>query len=229
MWKMLSYPVEDTGINWPGCPSYSHRNVVSLAEGASCNTSMISVFNHFGTHIDAPNHYNANGPQLSEVPFFERFIYEKPLVLDIAKGADEKIMPEDLEPFRKQLEKCDLLCIRTGFWKVRDQDKELYNHHGPAVSAAAAKYLMDNFCGQIKSVAVDFLSLACPDDTTDGDEAHRYLLGVHHNGYMMIIEDCNLGVLPEHPAEGEIRRIYAIPLRFCGVDSGPVTVFAELA
>ena len=87
MWKMLSYPVEDTGINWPGCPSYIHGNVVSLAGGSNCNTSLITLFNHFGTHIDAPNHYNPNGPALNEVPFFERFIYDHPLVLDLPKKA----------------------------------------------------------------------------------------------------------------------------------------------
>lgn len=228
MWKMLSYPVEDTGINWPGCPSYIHGNVVSLAGGSNCNTSLITLFNHFGTHIDAPNHYNPNGPALNEVPFFERFIYDHPLVLDLPKKAGEKILPEDLAPYERQMTECDLLCIRTGFWEIRNQQKDLYNHNGPAVSAAAAKYLMDHFCGQIKAIALDFLSLASPSDTIDGDEAHRYMLGMHHDGYIMIIEDCNLGALPAVIEDGDIRRIYAIPLRFSGVDSGPVTVFAEM-
>ena len=54
------------------------------------------------------------------------------------------------------------------------------------------------------------------------------MLGMHHDGYIMIIEDCNLGALPAVIEDGDIRRIYAIPLRFSGVDSGPVTVFAEM-
>lgn len=228
MWKMLSYLVGGDNINWPGNPFYKWEPVVSMDKGSVCNTAEITVFDHLGTHIDAPRHYNANGPRLQDVPFFERFIFEKPLVVDVPKKAEEKIEPEDLKPFADKIKEADLLCIRTGFSSVRPKDADTYNAHGPAVSSRTAKWLIENFGGSLKAVALDFLSLACPQDTKDGDLAHQYMLGMHSKDYIMIIEDCNLSELPGTEDSDKIKRIYAIPLRFTGVDSGPVTMFAEL-
>lgn len=224
MWKMLSYPVQDTGINWPGCPSYTWTPMESMDAGSKCNTGMIHIFDHFGTHLDAPKHYNNTGETIGELPFFESFIYNAPLVLDIPKRENEKIQPEDLSSHHDQIAGADILCIRTGFSKIRKADPDLYNRNGPSVSAAAAKYLKDNFADTLKAVGMDFLSFACPADTKDGDEAHREMLGNYDGKHILIIEDCCFDELPV----SRIKRIFAIPLRFYGIDSSPVTMFAEI-
>ncbi len=226
MWKMISYPIEDNGINWPGCPGYSWEPVKSFEDGALCNTATVSIFGHFGTHMDAPRHYKRDGLRIGDLPFFESFIYDRVLLLDIPKGAGEKVMAGELSPYAEAIGKADLLCIRTGADRMRREDPETYNTNGPAISAEAARYLMDNFRGSLKAVALDFLSLAAPSDTKDGDLAHQYMLGVYHDGYILIIEDCDLSGLP---AEGKgIRRVFAIPPRFTGVDSAQVSMFAEI-
>ncbi len=220
--KILSYPIEQGGPNWPGNPDFTYQQCASIAKGDSCNTYLMTIFNHIGTHFDAPNHYNKDGAQIAQLPF-ERFVYEKPLLIDLPKQADEKITAADLAAYEKQLAESDLLMIRTGWTRQRKEETELYCNHGPAVSAEAARYLMDHFGDTLKAVALDFLSLACPADTKDGDEAHRNLLGVYHPGKAIcVIEDCNFDELT-----GEEKKIYAIPLRIIGVDSCPVTMFTE--
>lgn len=152
------------------------------------------------------------------------FFYQHPLLLDIPKGRLEKIEVSDLQPYEDSLKVCDLLMLRTGFEAQRSEDPAAYSQQGPAVSAACAAYLADRFCGTLKAVAVDFLSLACPADTTDGDEAHRQLLGNYRDGYICIIEDVHMAGLPS----GFLKEAAAIPLFLDGLDSAPVTMWVEV-
>lgn len=219
---LLSYPISAESPGWPGNPSFKAEPFSQIAEGNSANTYMIHLFNHFGTHFDAPRHYNEKGKKIAELPL-ESFIYEHPLLLDIPKGSGEKILKEDLVPHAEKLVGCDLLLLRTRFAPKRISDPDEYAKKGPAVGSSAAKYLVENFSDSMKAIAVDFISLACPLDTQDGDLAHRYMLGDILGKYICIIEDVCL----EHFPSADVSRVFAIPLFFTGVDSGPVTVFAE--
>lgn len=223
MRKIISHRIRVGDPGWPGNPTLEIENFSSLDKGDVANTYVIKLFNHFGTHFDAPRHYNAAGQTINEIPL-ERFFYERPLVLDIPKGELEKIEPDDLKPFEQQIRDCDLLMLRTGFEPERWNDPELYSKRGPAVSAASARYLMENFNGSLKAVAVDFISLACPADTVDGDEAHHRLLGVYDDGYICIIEDVSMRDLPA----GFLRAAAAVPIFVDGLDSAPVTMWADI-
>lgn len=223
MKKRISHPLTADAPGWPGNPTCYIERRSSIPGGDSCNTSMVHFFNHFGTHFDAPRHYNQKGPSLCLLPF-EDFFYHRPLLLDIPKGRGEKIEEADLTPHAQALAGCDLLMLRTGFQKMRGENPALYSAHGPAVSSGAARYLRDNFTANLKAVALDFVSLAAPTDTVDGDLAHQIMLGMFGPGYICIIEDVDLAGLP---AQG-IRGAVAIPLFFEDVDSGPVTMWAEL-
>jgi kynurenine formamidase len=180
------------------------------------------MFEHGGTHIDAPNHYVTNGKKIAELPV-EDFIYHSPLLLDIPKEATEKVTKEDLLPYAAKIAECDLLLIRTGFFLKRVTDQSLYEEAGPSVSSLAAKYLVENFGGKMKAIALDFISLSCPKDTKDGNLAHQYLLGGKQKDHICIIEDVNLGNYPQ----GKVTRVSAIPLFMEVVDSSPVTMFVE--
>jgi kynurenine formamidase len=223
MYQLLSYPIKKSDPVWPGNPAYDFEATNEIDRGNACNTYIIHIFNHNGTHFDAPRHYNNKGPRIAELQP-EKFIYEKPLILDIPKGAREKVYAEDLKPYENGIAGCDLLFIRTGFQEKRVTDEKLYCNSGPAISSECAIYLMEHFRRSLKAVALDFLSLACPEDTKDGDLAHQHMLGMFDDdGYICIIEDCNLKELPK-----EIKRAYAVPLMFVGIDSAPVTFVAEV-
>ncbi|MEG1012419.1 MAG: cyclase family protein [Ruthenibacterium sp.] len=221
MRKVLSYPICIDSPGWPGNPTFCYEPFTSIKKGDACNTYTLQLFNHFGSHIDAPRHFVENRLAIDELPF-DTFLYESPLLLDVPKSFDEKIQPEDLRPYAQQLARCDLLMIRTGMDKARRNDPENYCNHNPSMSAACARYLQDNFGGTLKAVALDFLSLASPQDPEDGNLSHQYLLGMYHTSAICVIEDINLDALPTH-----LDKVYAIPLLLHGVDSAPVTMWVE--
>ena len=220
MFVLLSHPIDETSPGWPGNPKYSLKRHTSVEKGEMANTCLIELFNHYGTHFDAPYHFNLKGPKIAELPF-EEFVFERPVILDIPKTYREKYQPEDFKPFYDQIKKADLVMIKSGLSPDRKTRPDDYANNGPAISTEAAKYLMDNF--RIKAIIVDWLSIASPLFLEDADMAHQYLLGRHHDHHTYLIEDADFtGVIGK-----KIKRIFAIPLIMKGVDSSPVTVFAE--
>ncbi|MFT4006529.1 MAG: cyclase family protein [Lacrimispora sp.] len=218
---LLSYPVKKGDPTWPGNPTFELTANTSISHGDAANTAMIHLFNHYGTHIDGPLHFYSGGLPLYRLPL-ERFLYEKPFLAHIPKGPEEKIEPEDLSPYEKEIEDSDLLLIRTGFWKIREEDPKTYENHGPAVSSRTAKYLVERF-PNLKAIALDFVSLASYSDSADGDLAHQYMLGMYHDYFICIIEDVNLS----HAPSGRLISAAAIPLMIEGIDSSPVTMWAR--
>jgi len=223
MKKLISYHIRQDTPGWPGNPTYYIESHTSIGGGDSANTFVVHIFNHFGTHFDAPRHFNGAGATINELPF-ELFFYERPLLLDIPKGAGEKVEPKDLILHEAALAGCDLLLIRTGFEVYRQKNPALYKMNGPSISSRSAKYLRDNFTGSMKAVAMDFLSLGAPSDTKDGDLAHRIMLGAFQPGFICIIEDVKMSELEPD----KLVSAAAIPLFFNDIDSGPVTMWAEI-
>jgi arylformamidase len=222
MRSILSHPICAEAPGWPGNPTYHLERYSGIAAGDCANTFVVHLFNHFGTHFDAPQHYNAAGPSISELPL-DTFFYAAPLLLDLPKGAGEQVEPGDLAPYEAQLGRCDLLMIRTGFERWRTENPALYKENGPSLSSRAADYLRSRFTGTMKAVAMDFLSLGCPRNTEDGNKAHRIMLGCRAPGYICIIEDVSMAALD--PAR--LRSAAAIPLFLRGADSSPVTMWAD--
>lgn len=224
MRKRISYDIRFDMPSWPGDPTFSVQRCASLGAGDVANTYILHLFNHYGTHIDAPNHALAGGAKITDIPF-DRFFYDRPLLLDIPKGDREKVTAADLAPYHSEIAQCDLLMIRTGYAAIRESEPARFKTVGPAVGSDGAKYLSEHFAGTLKAVAVDFLSLASPCDAADGHIAHDYLLGRYGADYICILEDVNMRGLP---ARG-IQAAAAIPLFPEQVDSSPVTMWVELA
>ena len=221
MYQILSYPIKKGQPTWPGNPAFSLEPHTSIAGGDTANTCTIHLFNHYGTHLDGPMHFYGKGIPLDQVPFGQ-FFFHKPLLLDIPKEPGAKLMPEDLIPHREDVKDADLLLIRTGFSKYRREKPDLYENNGPAVSSRLARYLQDNM-SHLKALALDFVSLASYSDTKDGDLAHQIILVIYHNRYICIIEDVNMEGLPS----GFLKNAAAVPLIIEGIDSSPVTMWAE--
>ena len=219
----LSHEIRSEDPGWPGNPTYSWEQVSSIADGAVANFGVLHLGDHFGSHLDAPNHFNPDGPRVADVPL-ERFVYDRPRLVDIPKGDRELVTRGELEAHDATVRDADLLLIRTGWGAVRSTEPERYAAEGPGVSAEACEYLT----GQpgLKAIALDCISLAAYRRLEpDGIVAHQILCGVgRRDRFVIIIEDVDLAAYPAQP-----RRVYAIPLFPEGADSSPCTVFAELA
>jgi kynurenine formamidase len=221
MVKLLSYVLTGSSPGWPGNPALSLEPYSAIARGDACNTFMVHLHNHCGTHFDAPNHFIAGGPTISELPL-DRFIYEQPLLLDIPKTDREKITAGDLRAYEDRIAGCDLLLLRTGFSRYRTEDPARYGSEGPGISPDCAEYLVSSF-KKLKAIAVDFVSIASYRDQAGGNETHRILLGGRDGHYICAIEDVNLAVV--NP--GALKRVIALPLFVGGIDSAPVTIIGE--
>lgn len=224
MRRLLSHIMRPDAPGWPGNPTVTVRpHSVIDRRGSSCNSAVVEVFNHFGTHFDAPRHYNPDGPEICQLPL-EQFFYRRPLLLEIRKEGTEPITAQELRPYEEQLRQCDLLLLRTGFERYRDSDPERYSAKGPWLGSDAARYMMEQqLYESIKAVGGDFVSFATPDYLPDGHETHNYLLGNHGGGYICIIEDMHLADVPM----GFLESAAAIPYFIQGLDGAPVTVWAE--
>ena len=222
MYKRISYTLTTRDRAFPGAPTMHIQPFKKKKKGDLLNTYQVTLFNHFGTHMDGPNHFNGNGRQLYEMEL-SRFIFERPLLIDIPKGEGEKVLAEDLLPYGEKIKEADLLLIRSGFGGMRQTDSKVYSERGPAVSSQAARYLVDHFPA-LKAIGMDWISLATPLDMEDGIRAHQILLGAEGDGPILIIEDLDLRGLEDERLE----RVYALPLFVEGIDSAPVTVVAKI-
>ena len=217
-YKLMSYKLTGDMPTWPGVDKIKTEQKGFVSKGDSCNEWQYTLRNHVGTHMDAPNHHMEDGYKIGDLPM-DRFIYDKPLVLDIPKGFYEKITKADLEPYADKIAQCDLLIFRTGQYKFHKDDVKAYEEKGAAVSAEAAEYLVKNF-KNIKSVMMDFVSLANPSDTQDGNIAHRWLLGKWTDNFICIIEDADLSDVDAD----KLVKVIGLPLIMENVDSCQVTI-----
>lgn len=197
------------------------ERLYDLSKGDACNSFYLTTSNHAGTHVDGPNHFNANGRKITDYELSE-LVFTRAALVDIEVEADTLILPNHLAGCTKCRTDCDFLFIRSGFGKYRP-DAERYIEHNPGFSAAAAEFLMERFKG-LKALAVDFASIAAMAHMEEGCDAHRVFLGCgkYSDRPVLLVEDiCLPDPMPQ------VQKIYLVPWMFDGLDSAPCTVFAE--
>ncbi|HEY1366429.1 MAG TPA: cyclase family protein [Gaiellaceae bacterium] len=217
----LSYDIHPDHPVWPGNFTYRWEPASSIAAGGVANHGVIRLGNHFGSHLDAPNHFNDEGRKIAHVPI-DRFVYERPRLVDVPKGERELVERAELEAHADAVAEADLLLVRTG-WGAARGDPSRYASEGPGVSPDACEYLIEQ--PGLKAIALDCISLASYHRLDpEGIDAHRILCGVGRGDrYVIIIEDVDLAAYP-----ADARRVYAVPLFPAFADSSPCTVFAEV-
>lgn len=217
----LSYPLSEATPFYKTLRGPRLEQLYDLAKGDACNSFYLTTSNHAGTHVDAPNHFNPDGRRIADYELAE-LVFTRPALLNIQVMADELILPEHLASWSTCRGDCDLLFVRSGFGKYR-ANAETYIEHNPGFSAAAADFLMERF-PELKSLAVDFASIASVAHMEEGCEAHRVFLGCgrYSDRPVLLVEDIRF---PEPMPS--LKRIYLIPWQFEGLDSAPCTLFAE--
>ena len=222
MYRRQSYTMNFRDHAFPGAPTMRIEPFESMQEGDRLNTYNVTLFNHFGTHMDGPNHFNGQGRQLYELEL-STFIFEKPLLVDIPKGKGELVEPEELMRFDEAIRAADLLLVRSGFSAMRASDNRAYSEEGPAISARAAELIVERY-QNLKAVGMDWISLSSPLHLEDGIRAHQIMLGKTGAEPVLIIEDIDLSGLDPDTLE----TVFALPLFIEGIDSAPVTILAKI-
>lgn len=196
------------------------QQLSSFKEGPA-QTFLITLSNHDGTHIDAPNHFNPDGRVIADFTLDE-LTFSSPILLDIPKNSPSLITVEEIASFGGMLEGRDILLIRTGYGRFRRTDPNRYSRFSPCLSPEAARFIVEEL-KSVRCIGVDMVSIGSPAFPQETVETHRILTGYYGSRPVLIIEDMDL--------EGELtglRRVIVVPLYVEGIDSAPCTVLGEI-
>jgi arylformamidase len=221
---VLSYPLDADAPVWPGNPAAAEIELFeSMARGDVVNTTRLRLFSHSGTHVDAPWHFNPDGPAAWQLPV-ERFVFHAPRLIDVPRPDGGFIGPADLEGHAAAIGEADLLLLRTGWSVERDRDPERYATRGPLLHPDAARWLVDGFA-DLRAIATDGISIGSPSRLEETISTHHVLTGLGRTDgrFVLIYEDVR--IVPEAAAAV---RVFAWPLFVPGADGSPCTIVAEL-
>jgi len=214
----LSHVLED-GMPRPQVP-YGHVPWKMEERGDGFNTYMVLVFEHAGTHVDAPFHLaGVGGPTIENVPLTN---WMGPLlVVDMRHKKERELVSrgeiEEWERNHAPIEEGDVVLFDFGWtrnWMVPSGvEKQPYLRNNPGLSEEAALYLAGK---GVKLVCGDTPTI---DSDADPEEhAHRVLLPRK----VLILENAtNLGRVPPTGAY-----FMAFPLPIGGGTGSPVRAVA---
>jgi kynurenine formamidase len=149
-----------------GTEDYRRVDVTYLADWSTANGSVarFSIFDHIGTHMDAPIHTNEDGVALEGVDI-SRLIGEA-VVLDLYKGdVDYGYTVEDLAGAKPEVRAGDIVLIYSGYRDVEsasDRIKQTY------LTPEAAQWLVDR---GVKAVGCEPAGI---EHLPDGYFVHRW-------------------------------------------------------
>lgn len=216
--QFLSHITSEDDPGYPGNPRLKVVPFSQIHSGDVANTYNIELFNHFGTHMDSPKHFNDNGVPLISLPA-EAFVFHHPYLLDQPLDENELLSEKHLR--RHNLAQMDCLLIRSGFEQYRNVDPAKYAGRGPGIGSDAARYLIEQ-CPVLRVIVIDWISITAYRYLDEGYLAHRILSGaMGHERFILGVEDASLGTLPTSPSV-----VIALPLRIQKTDGGPCTILA---
>lgn len=205
---------------YPGNPPDAAEAAHSFGRGDDCETFVVTLFNHNGTHIDFPAHNHPQGRRLQDYDV-DDFVFTSPRLVDLGDVGARAIEPEDLAAHGDAIAAADALLIRTGWSRRRGREEW---PRGPFLSARSAHWVRRT--STARCIVLDTVSITNVDHREVGKEVHRILLDAASGPPPFVVEDADLEPLS---SQRSIARLYAVPLFFEGVDGMPCTVFAELA
>ncbi|MSP66978.1 MAG: cyclase family protein [Alphaproteobacteria bacterium] len=169
---------------------------------------------HYGTHVDAPNHFITDAPGFADIPLAR--LHGPGVVWHLDATPERAIEPADLERARPRIQRGDILLMETG-WSDRLKDAAYYDH--PHLSGAAAEWLLAAGC---KLLAVDFLS----PDTPAKRRPEGFLHPVHHAllAHGVLIAE-NLRIDPR--LAGHRVEAMLLGIKYAEADGAPARVVAR--
>ncbi|MHC1738584.1 MAG: cyclase family protein [Ignavibacteriaceae bacterium] len=206
-------------------PSYGDRDNfkieirTSVINGDTSNTSSwYFSSNHFGTHIDAPYHFNETGKKTYEYSA-DYWYFSKISFIDLPLNKSHLISVKDLIKYNLQID-TEILLIRTGYEKYRNKRKYIFDN--PGIHSDLAEYFRNNY-PMLRCIGFDFISLTSWNDKHDGQMSHRnFLISPNNGGEILIIEDMSLKNI-----KNKLKWLIVSPLFVFDGNGGPVTIFAK--
>lgn len=221
----IAYPIYAGMPVFPGLPEVILDPRERIEKGDDWNGTVLTIYLHAGTHVDAPWHYVPGAITIDQVPI-DRFIYNKPLMLDLNMEPNSLISVDQIKAAGQAVKEADYLIFNTGYWKLRDSDFEKYSTTFPALSPEAAEYIRKEL-PNVKAVAIDTLSIEnIGIGKTNGFQTHTRLLdpGKYDSSYVLVYEDIN----PQPLIGKKLKSAFSTPLRIKGHDASVVNIVVEV-
>jgi kynurenine formamidase len=223
----LTYALDDRSPFWPeGSPvSPFHATTAATHQHDGYFLRILQLPEHFGTHMDAPLHFDPKGKSLDEIPMQDFLLGAVVVDVRAAVGSnpDYCLTAEDLEKWEKahgSLPRGSAVLVLTG-WGSRWPSQEHYMNqdakgvmHFPGFSVEAAHYLIDH--AHPKAIGIDTASI----DYGPSQNFEVHQLTMHAGLYHLE----NLANLEQLPAAGAV--IIALPMKLRGGSGGPTRVVA---
>lgn len=178
--------------------------------------SSFCMFCHYGSHVDAPNHFIRDGKGIDQVPLGN--LIGPAAKIDLSDHGEGKgITGDTLEDRGRHLQSRDIAILYTG-WTDRAWGTDTFWTSGPYLTPQGADWLVER---GVKAVVYDFAEefvVRNPGFRGEDCEVHHKILG---NDIYNIEYVHNLGKI------GAPRvTLIAFPLLLVGLDGAPARVVA---
>lgn len=220
-YRLLSYSLSCDTYGYGGGRPFAIKDSRSISKGDSCNTFILNLPNHLGTHIDCPRHFFDSGKAICDYKI-EDFIFSNPVVIDCQKQDNDLITRDDIKRDDEGLRKGDIVLFRTGFSRFRGSER--YSTQNPGLDPDTAIFIRTRY-PNIRCIGVDTVSISPYQDRKKGREVHRIFLkeSPFKGEPVCIIEDMDLSIDIDR-----LEKIFVAPLFINDVDSAPCTVLGIL-
>lgn len=221
----IGYPIYEGMPVYPGLPEVSLTLRESLDRGDPWNGSVLSIYLHAGTHVDAPSHYVPGAPTIDQIPI-DRFIYQSPLLIDCPCEPQGLITIDQLDAYGQELLEADFLIFNTGYWRFRESDFTRFSTTFPALSPEAAEYVRARL-PKCKAVAIDTLSIEnISQGLENGFRTHKAFIDPDRfpGPTILIYEDVN----PRPIIGQKLKSAFTAPLRLVKHEASVVNIVVEI-
>lgn len=225
----LTHPMDDHSPYWPEGTAQSpfRATTVSTIEHGGDFARNLEMPEHFGTHMDAPAHFDSKGLTVDQIPVTQFF--RPAIVIDVSVAAksnpDYRVTVQDLKDWEKVNGAMPAGCavfFRTGWAQRWPSQKDYMNQdaqgvmHFPGLSVEAARYLVD----RVHPVAIGIDTASIDYGPSQNFEVHHLTMsaGLYH------LE--NVANLERLPARGAC--VVALPMKLVGGSGSPTRVLALL-
>ena len=176
------------------------------------NASLLHIYSHAGTHMDAPLHFGVTNKTIDEYPVST--FYGKAWVCKIPVSKPSQLLNlEDLGTVAEKFQPGDSLLLETQWSQFEGQQK--YRDELPRISKELASWFVQN---KVRMLGVEQPSVADINNINELTEIHQILLA----GGVIIIEGLtNLDLI-----RNETVILMAFPLKVEGCDGAPARVIA---
>ena len=185
-------------------------------EDVNWQGSSFSMFAHYGTHVDAPNHFILHGKAIDQVPLGN--LIGPAAVIDVSDHGEARgIAGDTLEDRGRHVRRSDIAILRTG-WSDRAWGKDVFWKNGPYLTGGGADWLVER---GVKAVVYDFAEefvVRNPGFRGEECEVHHKILGndIYNIEYVQHL----------HKISASRVTLVAFPLRLVGLDGAPARVVA---